>query len=339
MLSKKIQVYYILVAVIVTAIVTYFILKSTAKATAMPVATSIAENPDNRDCNTNIIRLHKYKYVNSILYTEKECESGVYNGLKEQIAGYVLDQKNAGRLTDASIYIRVYDGHGEWICVNPDVEYHPASLLKLTVLFTFATMAEGNPKLMDEKVLFKQHDATLPTPAFPDKSLTPGNSYTIRELLKYLIVYSDNDALYLLCNYHDPKVYRKTYDDLGVRFQDDGRDKSGMKVKEYSTLLRVLYNGSYLSCASSEYALSLLAQSDFKQGIMQGIPQGVEVAHKFGEYYLGNSCELHEAGVVYGPKNNYIITVMTRGNDMKTLSAVLGDISKMVYDETNPATK
>jgi len=329
MFTKKIPLYYIVICTVLAMLLTYCFLHYTA--TPADAATSAPPEP-KKECNTYSVRLHGYKYVNKLLYAERSCESENYASLKEEITNYIENEKRSGKLTSASTYIRVYNTHGEWISVNPDEPYHPASLLKLPVLFTFARMAEINPKVLDEKVLFKKHDTTLPNQIFVSRSLQPGHTYTIRELLKYLITYSDNDALYLLYNYHDPAVYKKIFTDLELPEMQGSRDDASMKVKEYSVLLRVLYNGTYLSTPSSEFALSLLAESDFKDGLVKGIPANVEVAHKFGEYFRGNVFELHESAIVYGSKYNYIITVMTRGTEMKELSDVLGNISKTTYD-------
>ena len=327
MFTKKIPLYYLVVSSALAIVITYVFLFYRNKNTDTPPPATTKQ-----DCNTYIARLHGYKYVNKLLYAERSCESQNFDPLKEEITNYIENEKRSGKLTQASVYIRVYTTSGEWLTINPEEQYHPASLLKLPVLFTFARMAETNPKILDEKVLFRKHDTTLPKQIYVSKTLQPGNTYTIRELLKYLISYSDNDALYLLYNYHDPAVYKKIFTDLDLPILQGSRDDADMKVKEYSILLRVLYNGTYLSTSSSEYALSLLAQSDFKDGILKGVPPNIEVAHKFGEYFRGNVFELHESAIVYASKYNYVITVMTRGSEMKELSDVVGNISKMTYD-------
>ena len=151
-----------------------------------------------------------------------------------------------------------------------------------------------------------------------------------------MVAYSDNDALTLLYNYHDPSIYTKVFSDLGLQVPSSDRDKTSATVTDFSRFLRVLYNGTYLSATSSEFALSLLAQSDFKEGLLKNLPPDLKIAHKFGEYFNGNNCELHETGIFYVGESAYQLTVMTKGNDMAFLSNVLGTISKMVYDNLAP---
>lgn len=327
MFTKKIPIFYLIGILLLSCIISFLLIQHNLNAGQHADATNL-----KKDCDPYIVRLQGYKYVNQLLYVENECESDIYSGLKEQIHNYIESEKNAGKLTNASVYIRVYNTHGEWICVNPNEEYHASSLLKLPILFTFARMAESNPSLLDQKVFFTKHDASLPQQTYTTKTLQPGHSYTIRDLLQYLIAYSDNDALLLLYNYHNPAVYKKIFTDLNLPYSDgESQAPLGMKVKDYSVLLRVLYNGTYLSATSSEYALSLLTQSDFKDGVLKGIPDNITVAHKFGEFFTPNECQLHESALVYAPKHNYIITVMTKGKDMKQLSEIIGDISKLAY--------
>lgn len=326
MFAKKLPWYFTLISCVLVVVGCYFLFHTNANATAA------SPTSEKAICYPNIVELHGYKYVNPLLYAESECESEELAPLKGQILEYLESAKQQGTLTSASVYIELFDKHGDWIVINPDEEYKPASLLKLPVLFTFAKMAETDPGVLNKKVTFGQHDASLPKPAFPSKQLQPGHQYSVRELLEYMIAYSDNDALYQLYNFHNPVIYKKVFTELGLPYAESARDVvKGMKVKQYSMLMNVLYNGSYLSPASSEFALSLLAESDFKDGILKGLPAGTKTVHKFGEFYSGNLCELHESGIVYTDKGNYIITVMTTGTDMKQLSEVIGNVSRLAY--------
>jgi len=40
-----------------------------------------------------------------------------------------------------------------------------------------------------------------------------------------------------------------------------------VSLKEYSSFFRILYNASYLTPSSSQFALSLLTKTDFTDGI------------------------------------------------------------------------
>jgi beta-lactamase class A len=334
MLGRKIPIYYLALSTALGGSITYLLIENKSNRDALEASEPTSASNNNNSisgCNDGAIRLKGYKYVDPLLYEERECESKWLSPLKQILVNYIDNEKRSGLVTSVSVYIKVFS-NDDWTAISPDETYHPASLLKLPVLFTFARMAETNPDLLDEKVFFEKHDPNLPKQIFVSKQLQPGKSYTIRELLRYLIAYSDNDALMLLYNYHNPEVYKKVFTDLGMSLPELNRDDANITVNKYSALMKVLYNGTYLSPSSSEFALSYLAESDFKDGLLKGLPADLKVAHKFGEYYNTTSSELHESAIVYTDKGDYLITVMSRGRSMKELSNVLGRISNRVYN-------
>jgi beta-lactamase class A len=86
-------------------------------------------------------------------------------------------------------------------------------------------------------------------------------------------------------------------------------------------LLRVLYNSSFLSRQDPEFALELLTESYFADGLRRLLPTDVVVASKFG--FHGSEVagrlhhELHECGIIYRPRSPYVICVMTRTDRSK----------------------
>jgi len=100
----------------------------------------------------------------------------------------------------------------------------------------------------------------------------------------------------------------------------------------------MLYNASYLNKELSEKALQYLSEVDFKQGLVSGVPQGIVVAHKFGEKVFGSSAEikqLHDCGIVYYPRHPYLLCVMTRGASFEYLDDTIRQISSLVYQEVD----
>lgn len=96
----------------------------------------------------------------------------------------------------------------------------------------------------------------------------------------------------------------------------DGQAK--LTVKEYASFFRILFNSSYLSADNSERALNLLAHTEYHDALPS--PQGVVVAHKFGEAGTENiERQLHDCGIVYLPDHPYLACIMTRGRDAEKL--------------------
>jgi beta-lactamase class A len=148
-----------------------------------------------------------------------------------------------------------------------------------------------------------------------------------------MIAYSDNNATFLLLKNINLEMYNKTYTDIGLPKPSFKFEEFTLTAKQYSLFLKELYNASYLSIPASEYAVNLLTQCDFKEGLVKKLPPNTIVAHKFGENGYGSIYELHESGIVYIGDNAYLITIMTKGTDSKYLCNVVADISYAVFSK------
>jgi beta-lactamase class A len=77
----------------------------------------------------------------------------------------------------------------------------------------------------------------------------------------------------------------------------------------------------------------LLAKSNFKEGMVAGLPQGIKLVHKFGEGGdVNGELQLHETGIIYMPGGPYLITIMTKGNDLQQLAAIIAALTKTTYN-------
>jgi beta-lactamase class A len=235
-------------------------------------------------------------------------------------------------LVSASVFLEDLTD-GTWMQVNPAETYHPASMIKVVTLITYMRMAEADPKLLDKQFQVNTlKDIPVPTQSFVSKTIEPGRSYTIRELLHSMIAYSDNYATWMLNSQIDLEAFRKVFTELGLARPNVADRDFRMTVMAYSKFLKVLYNASYLTIPASEYATSLLCECDFRDGIMKELPANVRVAHKFGESGSHNLHELHETAIVYLNNRAYLLTIMTRGKEITKLTGTLSHISKAVYD-------
>jgi len=204
-------------------------------------------------------------------------------------------------------------------------------LFKVITMTTLLKMAESNIAILDKDVLYSEK-LNPPTQTFNSRTIIPGHKYKVRELIYYMIVYSDNNATMLLHKYMDVDMFTKIFTDLGLPKPEVSNNTYTLPVKEYSRFISVLYDGSYLSIPSCEFAISLLCESDFGLGMTRELPKTVRVAHKFGEAGHPGDRELHESAIVYLQGHPYLITIMTRGKESTKLAEIISHISKMAYD-------
>lgn len=283
-------------------------------------------------CNNISFRLKGFHFTKPLLFSEQGCESQNLAGLKNEIAGKIGQLKSAGVIQSASVYIRIFL-NGEWTYFNESEKFNPGSLIKVPVMMTYLLAAEKNPAILDHKVKFVPGKEYVPTQTFNSKGIIPGKDYSIRELMKFMIIYSDNNATMLLNQGLDIPLFKKMFVELGLP-EPDVHDKFfQISAKDYSVFFKVLFNGSYLSKSSSDFAISLLSQGDYKDGILKGISdKNIIVAHKFGEGGTKDLHELHETALVYTNERPYLITVMTKGKNIEALPNVISQVSEIAYN-------
>lgn len=285
-------------------------------------------------CNVHQQRTKNSHFTNRLLFSDTEGESDKFRELKTNLENLIERQKRDGYIASASVFFKLCDDV-DWFSVNPNEGFRTASIMKIAALITMLKMADNNPAVLDKVYDYTYHDSRIPKQAFGGPSIVPGNRYKMRDLLYYMIVYSDNYAANAVNGKVDMNLYKKLFTDLGVEGFDFENTYRKMTAAEVAKFFRVLYNSSYLTENSSEYALSLLSQSTFKDGLLKELPPGVTVAHKFGEGGGLEENQLSEAGIVYAGNKPYLVVVMTRGNRTSDLSKSIGEISRQVYDYIN----
>jgi beta-lactamase class A len=252
---------------------------------------------------------------------------------KQHMHEYIDKALKSGDADAVSVYLRDID-KGNWVGINEEMDFSEASLIKVPLLMAYLKIAEKYPAILAEQILYKAENKSVPQNIIPEKTIQPGNTYAVDELLRYMIVHSDNAATDLLFNNINPKLMDDLYSSLGVNVVDNKVERF-ISAKGYASFFRVLYSVTYLDLDMSEKALNLLLESEFKDGIVAGIPPGIAVAHKFAERAYTNSPEkqLHDGGIIYYEGYPYLLCVMTKGKNVSILKTVIRDISKIAYDE------
>jgi len=335
MLTKKVPFYLLILTFLISSLISilgFICIKSTSQDEISENDNSIIS--ENRSfCNLNIGRLNGYQYIHPLLYAEPKCESEELADCKNQINQIIENNKSNGKIISASVYVREFS-QAQWISINPSELYSPGSLLKVPELMALYKMNEIQPGFLDKAIEYTDVNKTKSDRVINFETthhIKLGNKYTVRELIKFMIVYSDNDATMLLNALIDKSVFSKIFTDIGLKEPDYKAFDYKMNVADYSIFLKELYNGSYLSFKNSEECLSLLSKTEFKDGIISGLPTNCTVCHKFGEGGPTSEPNFSQAAIVYCGKTPYIISIMTKGKDIKSLPAVSAEISKKVY--------
>ena len=328
MLVKKVPLYFAIIAFFLPASGLFFFMFHEQK---VELDKELVAQDSFNPCNLKIKRLNGFQFIRPLLYAEPSCESDNLTQHKSEIESIINTNKSQGNISTASVYIREFS-KAEWISINDNEKYSPGSLMKVPELIAFYKMNEKTPGLFSRKIKYDHEYITDKHPVYLSKQIKIGETYTIGELLKYMIVYSDNNATILLNQIVDENIFKRVFSDIGLSEPNFKSTEYPITVNDFSIFMKELYNASYLSQEDSETCLEMLSKSDFKEGLLSGLPGNCDVVHKFGEGGADNNPHFSESAIVYCGKKPYLITIMTKGADMKKLPKVISEISKKVYD-------
>jgi beta-lactamase class A len=277
----------------------------------------------------------KVKNFSNIKPLSKELvsESQWFAPMKLDLMRLIDSLKTAGVANQMSVYIREFDKRG-WMAINKVEQYHPASLMKVPLMICILQMAQANPDLLKQELVFdKPGNTEINTQFYTMHSIEPGKKYTVHELHYYMIANSDNNATWLLASRFDNRLFKKLFADFCLPEPTEDDVKFTLTAKETSVFFKSIYTASCVSPEYSEYAAELMSNCTFKDGFVKGFPN-TKMWHKFGEWRnAGHDYELHEAGVVFIKDKPYLITVMTRGKDTAKLAEAIRAVCGKIYDE------
>lgn len=255
----------------------------------------------------------------------------------------LIDEKiNRNEVKAASVYFRDLN-NGNWFGIGEKEKFSPKSLLKLPLMLAYFKWAESNPLVLRKRLTYNASQGPLdPEPNRGKTGLESDRPYTVNDLIYRMMTEDDNDAYSLLFANIPRQRIDKVFKDLNVEYDPHTEDDS-LSLRAFASFYRVLFNASYLSEKMSEKALMYLARSSLKHGMASGIPLNIDIAGKFGERTVKTTIEgketelhqMHEFGIIYHPRRPFLIGIMVRGDDANTLTRIIHDITKLVYEEVD----
>lgn len=284
------------------------------------------------DAELVIRRMKGFEFIQPIMKVEPAFEAPELQPLKHALQEIIQLKKQEGAVQSVSLHLKAFDT-GRWIAIAQDEQYHPASMLKLGLLITVLSEVEKKPDLLNKLLTLSPQDtAGQNNQFFSDRSIKVGIPYNIRELLESMTAHSDNNATRLLAKSFDPQTTSSVFKQLDLPEANFDRNQYTINVREASSFLNALFNGTIISPKYAEYAAGLLHKGAFQHGFVQAFPPNIRIWNKYGEWHdVHNNHELHETAIFYLGEQPYILTVMTRGNNPVQLKQTLQLLAKEAY--------
>jgi beta-lactamase class A len=152
---------------------------------------------------------------------------------------------------------------------------------------------------------------------------------SVSDALSQMITISDNYAALLLSEKVRLSNVAKFLTSNGFTESKVGTDGSipTTTPSDIAKFFTLLYQGTLIDKEYDEKMLDLLKGQQLNHKIPKNLPKDILVAHKTGE--LGYFT--HDAGIVYAPKNDYVIVVLSETKKPLVAEQKIADISEAVY--------
>ena len=292
---------------------------------------------------THIIRaVQKYFAIAAIALTIAESTGTAQQPQAAEIEALI---RKSG--ADVAVAFRTLDGRDS-LLIQPDVEYHAASTMKVPVLIELFRQARAGTLSLDDQipVVNEFHSIVDGSPfklAVSEDSDAEvykhiGGRMSYRDLAESMITVSSNFATNLIIEKLGTKRIQQTTDALGASsmhvlrgVEDDKAFQKGLNntttARALLTLMEKIAGGAAVDKASSEEMLAILKRQKFNDRIPAGLPPGIPVAHKTGEITRIQ----HDAAIVYAGRP-FALVILVRGlQDAKHGSTLAADITRVLY--------
>jgi beta-lactamase class A len=175
--------------------------------------------------------------------------------------------------------------------------------------------------------------------------LSVGQRVTVEQALEAMIEVSSNVAAHALADRVGWEPINQTMESLGLHetrlpvgaWRKTVTDWRGQEAStspvDMLRFFQALYNRQLVSPTASDHMLSLLLNQRINDRLPANLPPGIRVAHKTGN--LPNV--INDAGIVYGPKANFVLVILTHDIDEAQAIAIEARLSRSLFDHFNGA--
>lgn len=210
------------------------------------------------------------------------------------------------------------------------------SLIKVFIMAEAARRIRSGELTLDTEIEVKAEDVV----DFSVLLFLKQRAYTLEELLRLMIVYSDNTATNVLIDY-------LTYDSINKCIRDLGFEKSLLQRKmmdfaakkegrdnlttagEMAEFLEKLYKLELLDTESDMLMLDIMKGQADEMDMRLHLPDEMTIARKSGE----GDCLNHEIAIVFDEDKDYIFCFLSwNGPNNNETRQLMSDSSKIAYD-------
>jgi beta-lactamase class A len=209
-------------------------------------------------------------------------------------------------------YVVKHLGTGETFGYQADDTMPTASLIKLAIMAEVYQQVHDGKRTLEDRVTLTK-DEMVPGAGILTEHFSPGASFSLRDAVRLMIVYSDNAATNLVLEQVGIKSVNERMTAWGLRetrinakvFKASTTSVDPERTKKYGlgsttanetlVLLERLHQGKLVAPTADQAMLEHLKKCDDKDKFPRFLPKGVTVAHKTGSVSNARTA----AGILY----------------------------------------
>ncbi|MBN2058032.1 MAG: serine hydrolase [Candidatus Saganbacteria bacterium] len=226
---------------------------------------------------------------------------------------------------------------GRELQINGRWKFPAASIAKLPVMATVYHLSEINALDLDETIELQDEDKVGGSGLL--RWIRTKRQYRLRDLARLMIVSSDNTASHMLVKrvgLENINAYMNnglslcsiSITDPTMLLEPTSEAANTASPADTAYLLARIQDGPTFSSEARAEMLGYLKQQRYRWGLRRGLPAGTMVADKTGNH----NKVMNNAGIIYSPAGDYILSVFTFGlEDKNAAQDLIRDISQLVY--------
>ena len=228
---------------------------------------------------------------------------------------------------------------GEGFSIEGERVFPSASTIKLVIMATLLEQVKAEKRALTDTLtltaaMHTGGDGVL-------KEMEPGHTFTLKELLTFMIIVSDNMATNIFIDLLGMDAINAEAQKLGLakaslgrHMMDGAAKKAGhdnyICAADMAKILTMIYKQSFVSPELDAVALDILKRQQQSGRLQLYLPEELVVAHKCGDLDFLE----HDGGILFAEKGPYVLVVLT--SETKTNKdgrEIIGTVSRMIYDE------
>ena len=280
-------------------------------------------------------RAFKNFYAQGTQEPQPSAENSL-NDAEWQDMGAALGKLAGGYGGRVGIYLKDLNTGKVWE-YNPDRLFTAASLIKLPIMVSVCQKIKRGELSLDTRLKLTRRDRAGGSGSL--QWAREGTSLSVTEIVYKMITESDNTATKMLLDNSGFDYFQRAFAGLGLVYTSispEGMSLTSSRVsrenyttaREMAGLMESIYRREAVDEASSDFMLEVLKHNKSRSRLKKGLPLGWELGHKTG--LLRRSC--HDVGIVFSPRGNYIIAVLTgEVPDYSSAKEFITRVAKQTY--------